>query len=218
MLNVLLQSGHRGPLKVLCLGAHSDDIEIGCSGTVLKLIELHRGVSFRWVVFSATPIRKKEARNSAKAFLKEARESHIDVETFRDGFFPYHGAKIKEYFERLKNLISPDLIFTHCRDDLHQDHRLISELTYNTFRDHLILEYEIPKYDGDLGKPNIYCCLTQATCERKVGYLNEYFKTQRKNHWFGKDAFLSIMRIRGIECNAPEHFAEAFYCRKMVLL
>jgi LmbE family N-acetylglucosaminyl deacetylase len=217
MLNVLFQSGRRGPLKVLCLGAHSDDIEIGCGGTVLKLIDLYRGVSFRWVVFSATPVRKQEARNSAKAFLGEARERHIAVETFRDGFFPYNGGKIKEYFERLKNRISPDLIFTHCRADLHQDHRLISELTHNTFRDHLILEYEIPKYDGDLGKPNLYCCLTQAMCERKVRYLNEYFKTQRQNHWFGKEAFFSLMRIRGIECNAPDHFAEAFYCRKMVL-
>jgi LmbE family N-acetylglucosaminyl deacetylase len=217
MLNLSLQPTRRRLLKVLCLGAHGDDIEIGCGGTVQKLIELHRGISFQWVVFSANPERKREARNSAKTLLEKTRGSHIAIESFRDGFFPYHGEKIKEYFEQLKSQVSPDLIFTHYRDDLHQDHRLVSELTYNTFRDHLILEYEIPKYDGDLGSPNVYSSLTKEKCERKIRHLNEYFVTQRNNHWFEKEVFLSLMRIRGIECNAPERYAEAFYCRKIVL-
>lgn len=217
MLDVILKPGKRGALKVLCLGAHSDDIEIGCGGTILKLVESHPGVSFHWVVFSSTRERKQEARSSAKAFLGTTRGNKVDVESFRDGFFPYIGGNIKEYFEKLKKRVSPDLIFTHCSADLHQDHRLISELTYNTFRDNLILEYEIPKYDGDLGRPNVYSCLAQTTCKRKLKYLNTYFKSQKQNQWFKDETFRSIMRVRGIECNAPGQFAEAFYCRKMVL-
>jgi LmbE family N-acetylglucosaminyl deacetylase len=218
MLNACFSARRRGPLRVLCLGAHGDDIEIGCGGTVLKLIETQPAVAVKWVVFSATLEREKEALRSANAFLGKALERQISVEKFRDGFFPYIGKEIKEYFEQLKKEVAPDLVLTHCRADLHQDHRLISHLTYNTFRDQVILEYEIPKYDGDLGAPNVYWRLTEAICKRKVGYIERYFKSQRQNHWFDKDTFLSIMRIRGVESNAPERFAEAFYCRKMVLV
>lgn len=217
MISLLIEKKRRDPLRVLCLGAHSDDIEIGCGGTVLKLIETHRKAVFQWVVFSATPERKREAQRSAKAFLKGAPGSLVTVERFRDGFFPYAGGEIKEYFERLKKEVSPDVVFTHYRSDMHQDHRIVSELTYNTFRDHFILEYEIPKYDGDLGIANTYVHLNIGNGLQKVKYLIKYFNTQKTNNWFNEDIFYSIMRIRGIECNASDRFAEAFHCRKLII-
>jgi LmbE family N-acetylglucosaminyl deacetylase len=217
MLSLLIGKKRREPLRILCLGAHSDDIEIGCGGTVLKIIETQRKVEFQWVVFSGTPEREKEARKSAEAFLDGAPGSLVTVEKFRDGFFPYVGGEIKEYFERLKTQVSPDVVFTHYHSDLHQDHRLVSELAYNTFRDHLVLEYEIPKYDGDLGTPNVYIPLERKTCLEKVRNINKYFKSQNTNHWFNEDLFYSILRIRGIECNASGRFAEAFHCRKLII-
>jgi len=216
-LSLLIGKKRRETLRILCLGAHSDDIEIGCGGTVLKMIETQRKVEFQWVVFSCTPEREGEARKSAGAFFEGAPGSFVTVEKFRDGFFPYVGGEIKEYFERLKKTVSPDVIFTHYRSDLHQDHRLVSELTYNTFRDHLVLEYEIPKYDGDLGTPNAYIHLGREICRQKVKYINKYFETQKSNHWFNQDLFYSMMRIRGIECNASDRFAEAFHCRKLII-
>ncbi len=203
--------------RVLCLGAHSDDIEIGCGGTILKLIENYPDIEFYWVVFSANQQRAQEVSESAEIFLRHAKEKSIVIKNFRDGFFPYIGLEIKEYFERLKQEFSPDLILTHYRNDLHQDHRLISELTWNTFRDHLILEYEIPKYDGDLGCPNFFVHLNETTCRRKIKYILDSFKTQTENQWFSEQTFLAILRLRGIESNAPDEYAEAFYCRKMVL-
>jgi LmbE family N-acetylglucosaminyl deacetylase len=205
------------PLKVLCLGAHSDDIEIGCGGTILKLMEENRNVSFYWVVFSANEKRKKEALAGAKTFLKNARSKTVVIKNFRDGYFPYIGAEIKDYFETLKRAFSPDFIFTPFRNDLHQDHRLISELTWNTFRDHVILEYEIAKYDGDLGSPNVFVHLDDAVCKAKIRNILSIFKTQADNHWFGEESFLSLLRIRGSESNAPAKYAEAFYGRKIVL-
>lgn len=202
--------------RVLCLGAHCDDIEIGCGGTVLKLIENDRDVVFHWVVFSSDDRRAQEVLESADVFLWRAKDKHIVTKKFRDGFFPYIGAEIKEYFEQLKKESSPDLIFTHHRSDLHQDHRLISELTWNTFRDHLILEYEIPKYDGDLGRPNLFVHLDRSICDRKIQYILKQFKSQHEKQWFSEDTFLSILRLRGIESNAPGKYAEAFYCRKMI--
>ncbi len=204
------------PLKVLCLGAHADDIEIGCGGSVLRLLETSSRITFYWVVFSANEIRKREAEESAAIFLADAKEKRISVKNFRDGFFPYAGAAIKEYFEDLKREVNPDLIFTHNRMDLHQDHRLISELTWNTFRDHLILEYEILKYDGDLGCPNFFVHLDESTCDQKIKHIFDVFKSQHDNHWFTGDAFRSILRIRGVESNASHGYAEAFYCRKIV--
>ncbi|MDB5057999.1 MAG: putative LmbE-like protein [Chloroflexi bacterium] len=206
----------RRPERVLCLGAHSDDIEIGCGGTVLRLIESYPCLAFRWVVFGATGDRVQEACRAADLFLSGAGERHISVQGFRDGFFPHHGLEIKEHFEMLKREFAPDLIFTHYRHDAHQDHRVISELTWNTFRNHLILEYEIPKYDGDLGSPSFFVQLDPATCAAKIEHLLNCFATQRGKHWFTADLFYAMLRLRGMEANAASTFAEAFYCRKLV--
>ena len=206
------------PFRVLCLGAHSDDIEIGCGGFLLDLIGRCKAVDVDWVVFSAQEDREREARRSAELFLRGARRKRVTVEQFRDGFFPYEGGDIKEVFERLKHEPSPDLILTHYRDDRHQDHRVLSDLTWNTFRDHFILEYEIPKYDGDLGTPNSFVPLTRKTCARKVRYLQSAFGTQSTKHWFAGETFWGLMRLRGMECRAPEGYAEAFYSRKILLV
>jgi LmbE family N-acetylglucosaminyl deacetylase len=204
------------PLRVLCLGAHSDDIEIGCGGTLLRLLAEYSKVEVHWIVFSAKGARRREALNSAGLFLKQAKAKHVVVRSYRDGFFPYQGARIKGEFEQLKST-TPDLIFTHYRRDLHQDHRLINELTWNTFRNHLVLEYEIPKYDGDLGSPNVFFPLEESTCQQKAEYLDQAFLTQRKKHWFSDGTFLALMRLRGVEACSPTRFAEAFYGRKVRL-
>jgi LmbE family N-acetylglucosaminyl deacetylase len=202
--------------QVLCLGAHSDDIEIGCGGTLLKLIEMYPTLNVTWVVFGATGERKKEAIKSAEDFLSSVPRKNILVKGFKDGFFPYIGAEIKGYFEELKKEVNPDLILTHYRQDLHQDHRVISELTWNTFRNHLIWEYEIPKYDGDLGSPNLFVHLSRSICQQKIKHLTTYFQTQSNKQWFTEETFTAILRIRGIESNATEQYAEAFYCYKTV--
>jgi LmbE family N-acetylglucosaminyl deacetylase len=216
MLKVNLARKKESSYKIMCLGAHCDDIEIGCGGTILKLIKDDPDIEFYWVILSANQRRAREAYESADVFLEHAGEKNIIVENFRDGFFPYIGLEIKEFFEQLKQQLSPDLVFTHYRNDLHQDHRLVSDLTWNTFRDHLILEYEIPKYDGDLGSPNFFVHVDEATCRRKTKYILDSFRTQVENQWFSEDTFMSIMRLRGIESNARDKYAEAFYCRKMV--
>jgi LmbE family N-acetylglucosaminyl deacetylase len=204
------------PLRVLCVGAHADDIEIGCGGLILQLLRRHRKVDVDWVVFSANGPREREARRSADIFLRGARRHRVIVGQFRDGFFPYDGASIKELFESLKKT-APDLVLTHYRDDRHQDHRVLSDLAWNTFRDHLVLEYEIPKYDGDLGSPNCFVPLDRKTCERKIGHLQHVFGSQRDKHWFDPETFRGLMRLRGMECRAPHGYAEAFYARKIVL-
>jgi LmbE family N-acetylglucosaminyl deacetylase len=207
-----------GPARVLAVGCHADDIEIGCGGTLLALAERRPGLEVTWLVLSANGARAEEARTSAEAFLAGARaEPTVLVESFRDGFFPYLGGAVKERFEELKHEVSPELVFTHVGIDLHQDHRLVSELTWNTFRDHLILEYEIPKWDADLTAPNVYVPLSDEVVERKVELLLEHFPSQRDKHWFTEDLFRSLMRLRGMEANSPTRFAEAFRCRKLVL-
>jgi LmbE family N-acetylglucosaminyl deacetylase len=200
---------------VLCLGAHPDDIEIGCGGTILSLLA-SRKVDCRWVVFSGagTP-REAEARRSAELFL--GRGAGIEVHGFRDGFFPYLGGQVKDAFEALTKTLDPDLIFTHARADRHQDHRIVSDLTWNTFRSHLILEYEIPKYDGDLGIPNLFAPITEAVARKKLRLLSTAFPTQRRKRWFSADTFRAVLRLRGIESGAPEGLAEAFYARKAVV-
>ncbi len=203
--------------RILCLGAHCDDIEIGCGGTILALSENSALLGVTWVVFSSDRERGPEATESAESFLAKTKEKTIRIENFRDGFFPYVGATLKEYFEQLKEVCSPDLIFTHYRNDLHQDHRTISELTWNTFRNHLILEYEIPKYDGDVGSPNLFVPLEGDTCGRKIEYILKFYRSQAEKHWFGQDLFMSVLRLRGMEANAPTGYAEGFYCRKAVL-
>lgn len=202
---------------MLCLGAHSDDIEIGCGGTILRLLSGPQKLDITWVVFASNTDREQEARKSAALFLGHADSKNIIVKSFRDGFFPFEGANIKNCFEQELKQASPDLIFTHNKKDAHQDHRLLSELTWNTFRNHLILEYEIPKYDGDLGQPNFFVPLDKDIYETKVRYLMEAFETQRSKAWFTRDTFVALMRLRGMECVAPSGYAEAFYCRKVVL-
>ena len=203
-------------LKILCLGAHSDDIEIGCGGTVLRLAELYPDCEFHWVVFNAAGVRDAEARRAAELFAGSRLKGSI-LKTFQDGFLPYVGGEVKAVFESELKQVAPDLIFTHNGNDAHQDHRLLSELTWNTLRDHLILEYEIPKYDGDMGRPSVFVTLEREVCEKKVRHLMEAFKSQQAKRWFQPDTFLSLMRLRGMECNSSSGYAEAFYCRKAVL-
>jgi LmbE family N-acetylglucosaminyl deacetylase len=202
---------------LLCLGAHSDDLEIGCGGTILRLLAERKAAEVDWVVFSATPRRALEARRGARLFLKGSRGRRVTLQKFPDGFFPSEFGPIKKYFERLKRRVSPDLIFCPFREDAHQDHRLIAELAWNTFRDHLILEYEIPKYDGDLGSPNLYVPLARETCSAKVAHLRSAFRSQWNRQWFSEDTFWSLLRLRGVESNSPTSLAEGFYCRKAVL-
>jgi LmbE family N-acetylglucosaminyl deacetylase len=199
---------------VLCLGAHSDDIEIGCGATIRKLTQQRPGLEVWWVVFTADGKRQAEAKNSARTFLRDAGKSQVIIKQFRNGYFPFQGAVIKDFFESLKSRIKPDLVLTHFRNDRHQDHRVVSDLTWNTFRDHLILEYEIPKYDGDLDSPNFFVPLNEGLAGEKVDNLCRWFSTQSNKHWFDGDTFLALMRLRGMECCAK--YAEAFYVRKIV--
>jgi LmbE family N-acetylglucosaminyl deacetylase len=215
MLSLRLPLDAARRLKVLCLGAHSDDIEIGCGGTILRLAGQYPNAVFHWVVFSAVGVRAAEAKRSAELFAGTTALRPL-LKAFQDGFMPFVGSEVKATFEELK-ATSPDLIFTHNRHDAHQDHRLLAELTWNTFRDHLILEYEIPKYDGDLGQPNLFVPLESELCEKKVCYILEAFQSQQNKHWFRQDTFLSLMRLRGMECNAPSGYAEAFYIRKVAV-
>ena len=214
MLSLELE-GAGGPLRVLAIGSHADDIEIGCGGTLLRLAA-GRELEVHWVVLSANEERGSEARMSAEAFLAGSARSEVSVEGFRDAFFRY-GGEVKEYFEALKARVSPDVILTHHGSDLHQDHRLVAELTWNTFRDHLILEYEIPKYDGDLGSPNVFVHLDEDTARRKAALLLDWFPSQRSKPWFTEDLFLALMRLRGMESGSPSGYAEGFYGRKVLL-
>jgi len=216
MIRLTLEPKPDSELQILCLGAHSDDIEIGCGGTVLKLIEEYPSCHIYWIVFSAIGNRHAEAERGAALFAG-SRLKKLALEPFKDGYMPFAGGDVKDVFERLKHEVSPDLIFTHTAQDAHQDHRLISELTWNTFRDHLILEYEIPKYDGDLGHPNVFLPLSQQVTQAKVSYLMNAFESQRSKRWFHENTFMGIMRLRGMECNSFSGYSEAFYCRKLVL-
>jgi LmbE family N-acetylglucosaminyl deacetylase len=206
----------RPDLRVLCIGAHSDDIEIGCGGTLLKMLGENSSVSVHWAVFSANPERAKEARASAAEFLVGSREQSLDVFDFRESFMPWNGSAIKERFETLK-AHRPDVVFTHFRRDLHQDHRLLGELTWNTFRNHVVLEYEVVKYEGDLVTPNAYVALPEDVCARKVALLRKHFGSQWSKHWFDEELFRSLLRIRGVECASPTRFAEAFHAPKLSL-
>ncbi len=206
-----------GLRSVLCVGAHCDDIEIGCGGTILRILAGNQQVHVHWVVFSSDELRAAEARAAATLLLADAGSSTVAVERFRGRFFPYVAVEIKEYFDGLSRTIDPDIVFTHFRDDLHQDHRTLAELTYNTFRDHLVLEYEVPKYDGDMGRPNVYVPLDAKECERKIEVTVASFPSQHDKHWFSEETFRSLLRLRGIESKAPSGYAEAFHCRKLVL-
>jgi LmbE family N-acetylglucosaminyl deacetylase len=205
------------PLSILCLGAHADDIEIGCGGTLLRLLAEHPGSHVRWIVFSANNEREAEARASAAAFLTSAGRADVEIHRFRESFFPYVATEIKDAFERIKAGPRPDVVLCHRADDLHQDHRTIGELVWNTFRDHLVLAYEIAKYEGDLGHPNVFVPLSRAQAEQKIAIVSEKFPSQATRAWFRPETFEAVMRLRGVECNAPEHFAEGLYARKLCL-
>ena len=204
-----------GAKRVLCLGAHSDDIEIGCGATILELLRREPAAEFYWAVFSAQAARGREGRNSARAFLKGAGSARTRFWKFRESYLPQEWSAIKDVFEKLKREFAPDLVFTHYREDRHQDHRVLSDLAWNTFRGHLILEYEIPKYDGDLGIPNVFMPVSEDTCRKKVDLLMRHFRTQGNKHWFTEDLFFALLRMRGIECGA--RYAEAFHGRKILL-
>jgi len=204
-------------LSILCLGAHSDDIEIGAGATLLSMQERGIRLEVHWCVLSGSGERENEARASASDFLSAAQRARIEIMSFRDGFFPEQGEAIKSWFEELRERVDPDLILTHRKGDAHQDHRQVYRLTWNTFRDHLILEYEIPKWDGDMGQPNLYVPISASALKRKIDLLITHFGTQRSKQWFDPEAFLGLARLRGMECRAPERYAEAFVGRKLAL-
>ena len=216
MLQMVLKTMPNQHLKILCIGAHSDDIEIGCGGSILRFLSEYKDVEVYWAVLGSNGKRDKEVIGSANKFLANAKKKKIIIKNFKNSYFPYVGGEIKKFFEKNLKKISPEIIFTHYRNDLHQDHRIVSDLTWNTFRDHHILEYEIIKYDGDIGTPNFYVHLSNEVCREKIEIISESFKTQRNKDWFTKDSFYSILRVRGIESRAPEKFAEGFYCRKII--
>lgn len=216
-MHQLSLGGLQKPESILLLGAHCDDIEIGCGASILRLKEEYPDLRWHWVVFSSGDVRREEALESANAYLSGLENRTIAIENFRNGHFPWVGAAIKEYFESLKQAVAPDIIFTHYRNDLHQDHRTVSELTWNTFRDHLILEYEIMKYDGDLGRPNFFMPAAMEHMNRKIDDLFRFYVTQHGKQWFTRDTFRSLMRLRGIECNSASGYAEAFFCRKLAM-
>lgn len=204
-------------LSVLCLGAHSDDIEIGAGATLLSMQERGVRLDVYWCVLSGSGKRESEARASASDFLSAAQRSRVEIMSFRDGFFPEQGEAIKSWFETLRAQVDPDLILTHRRGDAHQDHRQVRRLTWNTFRDHCILEYEIPKWDGDMGQPNLYVPISARALKRKIDLLIKHFGSQRSKQWFDSETFLGLARLRGMECRAPERYAEAFVAPKLVL-
>jgi LmbE family N-acetylglucosaminyl deacetylase len=205
-------------LSVLCLGAHSDDIEIGAGATLLSLLDRGIRLDVHWCVLSGAGLREREARASAADFLTHAASAKVEVMPFRDGFFPEQGEQIKSWFEMLKERVAPDVILTHRRDDAHQDHRQVNRLAWNTFRDHCILEYEIPKWDGDLGQPNLYIPVSAGALQRKIDLLISHFGSQRSKQWFDAETFLGLARLRGMECRAPERYAEAFVARKLAMV
>jgi LmbE family N-acetylglucosaminyl deacetylase len=214
----LLSLSPAEPLRrVLAIGCHADDIEIGCGGTLLALARAYPELEVDWVVLAAEGSRADEARASAKGFLAGFSNSCVEVFGFRDGFLPYLGGEVKDAFEALKSRVDPQLVLTHTGYDFHQDHRLACELTWNTFRNHAILEYEIPKVDGDLGRPNVFVPLSAELVEEKLALLERFFPSQGVRHWFDRETFLGLMRLRGMECVAPDRYAEAFTARKTVL-
>jgi LmbE family N-acetylglucosaminyl deacetylase len=217
MHELRLGAGPDGPHSFLFVGAHADDIEIGCGATIRKLVERFPDADYSWVVLTSDSTRAREAELAAHAFSTGAEHVSIEVATFRDGHLPFAGSEVKDYFEELATRCSPDVIFTHYEGDAHQDHRLVAELTWNTFRDHAILEYEIPKFDGDLGAPNLFVEVGEVECGEKIRLILEHFSSQRSRSWFDEATFRALMRIRGLECNAAGGLAEAFYARKSVV-
>lgn len=217
MLDLRFNLREARPPCFMFIGAHSDDIEIGCGGTAMELLGRYPAARVHWIVLSTGRNRAREAKLGANALLRGAADARVTLKNFRGAYFPSEAAEIKDFFETLKRRVAPDVIFCHCRDELHQDHRTVGELAWNTWRDHVILEYEIPKYDGGLGSPSVFVPLTKSTVRRKIDLLMTTFATQRDKQWFTPETFKGLMRLRGIECNAPDGYAEAFYSRKLIL-
>ncbi|MEM1447855.1 MAG: PIG-L deacetylase family protein [Planctomycetota bacterium] len=217
MLPIDLRKPAGDPLRVLCLGAHSDDVEIGAGGLVRRLVREAPEVEVDWYVFTAAGPRADEARESAAWFTEGAAAARVETLDYRESFFPEHWAEIKERLFEIRQATSPDVVLSHRLEDRHQDHRVLAELTWNTFRDHVVLEYEIPKYEGDLGQPNVFAPLTRADAEAKADAVVRFFASQRGKQWFDAAALLGLMRLRGLECSAPEGYAEAFHARKLTL-
>lgn len=207
---------HPDGLRILLLGAHCDDIEIGCGGTIMRLIKDYKVAAVKWVIFTSNPLRRDEAKECADVFLEGAPKKDVMIHDFQDGHLPFVGAEVKKHFETLKEF-KPDVIFTHARHDRHQDHKLIAETTWNTFRDHTILEYEIPKYEGDLGHPNVFVSIPTTVAQRKADHIVNGYRSQANKQWFDRETFISLMRIRGIESASPTKYAEGFYMSKIVV-
>lgn len=219
MLNLVPAFDGEGPLNLLCIGAHSDDLEIGCGGTLLTWLEANsRPMHVTWVVLSAEGARADEARRSARALLRRSAGVDLVFGSFPDGHLPAHFQEAKAFFESVKRRCRPDIVFTHRLEDRHQDHRLAAELTWNSFRDHVLLEYEIAKYEGDLGQPNLFVPLAASVARRKAAHLERHFGSQRSKDWFSQESFMGLARLRGIECRARGGYAEAFHARKLVLV
>ena len=214
MLSLNINSGEK-PVRILCLGAHCDDIEIGCGGTLLSMRAQMRQVEFHWVIFTSGQDRVTEARRAAELIAGD--DVVFEVHDFPNGHLPYHGSEVKQRFEDIKSRLNPDIIFTHHTLDIHQDHKCIGELTWSTFRDHLIFEYEIPKYDGDLVAPNTFFPISEQVVQEKVRIILSTFRSQADQQWFDEDTFRGLMRIRGVEANSPTRFAEGFHCRKLLI-
>jgi LmbE family N-acetylglucosaminyl deacetylase len=217
ILPLVPRSAGDGGYEILCVGAHSDDIEIGCGGTLLRLLREWPIARVTWVVLSGNPGRAAEARRAARRVVRRGTTIRLVQAEFRESYFPYTAVPIKELFDSLGRETRPDVVLTHYRDDRHQDHRLVSELTYNTFRDHLILEYEVLKLDGDIGNPNLYIPLEASTVRRKIDILLSSFTSQGHKRWFSEEVFRGLMRVRGMEAGATSGYAEAFYARKLVI-
>lgn len=216
MIGLQLPADLRDPV-VLCLGAHCDDIEIGCAGTLMTLSERHPLLKMHWVVFTAEGQREAETRAAAQLLARRPDQITVDVHALPPSWLPTRWSEAKEIMEGVRRRWQPHLVFTHRLEDRHQDHRTIAELTWNSFRDHLVLEYEISKYEGDLGQPNLYVPLSRRVAEAKVNMLMQCFPSQHGHDWFDADTFNGLMRLRGLECRAPERYAEAFHARKLIL-
>jgi len=216
MLALDFSSRRSKVFDVLCIGAHCDDIEIGCGGTILSLQRRYRNCRVHWLVLTSGTARRGEAQRSANAFVAEWARGEVRICDLPDGLLPSHFSDVKAEFESVKRQIEPSLILTHHGADLHQDHRLLSHVTWQTFRDHAIWEYEIPKYDGDLVTPNMYVPLAAATAARKTRLIMKFFASQLGKSWFKAENLDALMRLRGLESRAASGLAEAFHCRKLV--
>jgi len=217
MLDLILNSSKRRALRILCVGAHCDDIEIGCGATLRMLQRRKEGLIIDWVVLSGAEERRQETQRAMRLLVRSSRRGELRFGDFPDGRFPAAYTEIKSFCELLKRRSRPDLILCHERDDRHQDHRVVNEMIWNTFRDHVVLEYEVPKWDGGLGQPNVYVPLDAKDAGAKVDALLKSYPTQAGKDWFTRDTFMAMLRLRGLECRSPSGYAEAFYGRKLLL-